>query len=103
MLTGKQKRFLRAQGHSLKPVVLIGKSEISETLTIETDTALEAHELIKVKLLESCILDRSEVAATLAEACRAEVAQVLGRTILLYRQSLEPKLKLPAAGEKSRQ
>ena len=53
MLTGKQKRFLRGMGHDLKPVVLIGKGELTESVLRETDSALAHHELIKVKLLES--------------------------------------------------
>ena len=97
MLTGKQKRFLRGLGHSLKPVILVGKAEITEALALETDAALTSHELIKVKILESCLLDRDEVATALAEACQAEVAQVLGRTLLLYRKAKEPKIELPAA------
>lgn len=102
MLSGKQKRFLRALGHSLKPVITVGKGEVSESLVQETDQALESHELIKVKLLESCSTDRHEAAAGLAGACRAEVAQVLGRTILLYRQAKEPKLELPRDSKKTR-
>ncbi len=100
MLTGKQKRFLRALGHSLKPVIMVGKSEVSEALAKETRAALEAHELIKVKLLESCQLERNEVADLLAKECDAEIAQVLGRTILLYRRGDEPKLELPVADMK---
>jgi RNA-binding protein len=95
MLTGKQKRYLRSLGHDLKPVVMIGKSEITDTLLKETDTALEHHELIKIKLLESCMTDRKEAAAELAENVKAEIAQILGRTFLLYRKSREPKITLP--------
>ena len=95
MLTGKQKRYLRGLGHDLKPVVMIGKSEITETLLQETDAALEHHELIKVKLLESSMTDRKEAAADLAENTKAEIAQILGRTFLLYRKSREPKIILP--------
>ena len=97
MLTGKQKRHLRGLGHSLKPVINVGKSEVTDPLVTETSAALEAHELIKVKLLESCIMDRNEVAGLLAQGCCAEVAQILGRTILLYRQSKEPKIELPSS------
>ena len=100
MLTGRQKRFLRALGHSLKPVITVGKSEVSEALTKETSIALDAHELIKVKLLESCIMERKEVADLLAEGCGAEVAQILGRTILLYRKAKEPKIELPSLSTK---
>lgn len=95
MLTGKQKRFLRALGHSLKPVITVGKGEVSEALVRETVEALEAHELVKVKILESCLLGREEVAEELAASCGAEVAQVLGRTVLLYRQAKEPKIEMP--------
>lgn len=95
MLTGKQKRFLRGLGHDLKPVVMVGKNEINEKLVMETDAALAAHELIKVKILESCTMDRNDVAAELAKGCTADVAQVLGRTLLLYRKEDEPKIQLP--------
>ncbi len=98
MLTGKQKRHLRALGHSLKPVIQIGKKEIEEGLISEASAALEHHELIKVKLLESCLLDRNEAAEALAAACSAEIAQVLGRTFLLYRPAKEPVICLPKEG-----
>lgn len=100
MLTGKQKRFLRSLGHSLKPVITVGKSEVSDALRAETLKALDAHELIKVKLLESCAMDRNEVADLLAEGCSADVAQVLGRTMLLYRAAKEPKIELPKPAQK---
>lgn len=95
MLTGKQKRHLRALGHKLKAVIQIGKKEIEEPLICEAHTALDHHELIKVKLLESCLLDRTEASGTLAEACKAEIAQVLGRTFLLYRPADPPVIVLP--------
>ena len=95
MLTGKQKRFLRGLGHGLKAVVTVGKGDISEALIKETSEALATHELIKVKILESCFMDRYEVGAELSAGCKAEVAQVLGRTLLLYKAAKEPRLELP--------
>jgi RNA-binding protein len=95
MLNGKQKRFLRAHGHGLKPVIRVGKNEVNSALCEETAAALAAHELIKIKLLESCEMERHEVAETLAEAADAEIAQILGRTILLYRRGDAPKIELP--------
>jgi RNA-binding protein len=74
---------------------MVGKGEITEALTAETAAALAVHELIKVKILESCLLDRNEAAVELAVSSGAEVAQVLGRTILLYKQGKEPKIELP--------
>jgi len=95
MLTGKQKRYLRGLGHGLKPVVMVGKNEINDALAGETVAALATHELIKVKVLEGCLMDRHEVAENLATVAAAEVAQILGRTFLLYRQGEEPKIELP--------
>jgi len=95
MLSGKQKRHLRALGHSLKPVIHIGKKEIEEALINEAIAALDSHELIKVKLLESCLLDKNEAAGMLAGSCNAEIAQVLGRTFLLYRPAKPPVIVLP--------
>jgi len=94
-LTGKQVRFLRGLGHHLNPVVMIGRSELSDAVLRTTDEALTIHELIKVKLQEGCELDRREVAAELAARTGAQVAQVLGKTFLLYRESEEKKIELP--------
>jgi RNA-binding protein len=97
MLTGKQKRHLRALGHKLKALIQIGKKEIEEALIAETSAALDHHELIKVKLLESCLLDKHEASGILAGACGAEVAQILGKTFLLYRPATPPVIVLPTA------
>ncbi len=102
MLTGKQKRHLRALGHSLKPIIQIGKKEIEEALINEVNAALEHHELIKVKLLESCTLDKHESSEMLARACNAQVAQILGRTFLLYRPAETPVIVLPATEKPTR-
>jgi len=102
MLTGKQKRHLRALGHKLKPVILIGKKEIEEALIAETNAALDHHELIKVKLQESCMLDKHEASGMLADACAADVAQVLGKTFLLYRAATPPVISLPAVDKPSK-
>lgn len=95
-LTGKQRRHLRALGHDLDPVVQLGKLGLTEAVTAAVDAALEQHELVKVRLGTECPDDRHDVAERLAPALSAEVAQVLGRTILLYRRHpKEPKIKLP--------
>jgi RNA-binding protein len=98
MLTGKQVRYLRSLGHHLQPVVMIGKEEISERVIASVEEALQSHELIKVKMQEGCITPRAEVADALAQSTGAQIAQVLGRTILLYRSSDKNLIKLPKAG-----
>lgn len=101
-LTGKQRRFLRAQGHALKPLVWIGKQGIADNVLAQLDSALTSRELVKVKLLESGPLSTGECAAELAQATGAAVAQTLGHTILLYRPHPErPVLQWPAGQEPS--
>lgn len=99
MLTGKQRRYLRGLGHHLDPVVHVGKEGLSEGVARALDAALAQHELVKVRLGESAGPTRSgrhEVAASLAESVTAELVQVLGRTLLLYRaRPDEPAIVLP--------
>lgn len=102
MLTGKQKRHLRALGHKLKALIQIGKKDVEEALISETNAALDHHELIKVKLLESCTIDKHEASTLLATACDAEVAQILGKTFLLYRPAATPIIALPTADKPSK-
>jgi RNA-binding protein len=95
-LTGKQRRHLRALGHHLHPVVQIGHEGVTDALIREADRQLETHELIKIRVGESSPADRHEAADTLAEKTQAQVAQVLGRTALLYRQRKDnPVIALP--------
>lgn len=95
-LTGKQRRHLRALGHHLEPVVQLGKHGLTEGVTQAAQAAIEEHELIKVKLGTECPDQRDEVAEKLATALEAEVAQTLGRTILLYRRNpKETRIHLP--------
>jgi RNA-binding protein len=95
-LTGKQKRYLRGLGHSLSALVQLGKGGIDEGVVGALDAALEQHELVKVKLGGEAPEDRHEAADFLAEHTKSAVAQVLGRTILLYRRrAKDPKIALP--------
>ena len=95
-LTGKQRRHLRALGHHLDPVVQIGQDGVSDAVVSQADAQLDAHELIKVKIGESSPQDRHQAADMLAARTQAQVAQVLGRTVLLYRPRKDkPQIVLP--------
>jgi RNA-binding protein len=95
-LTGKQIRFLRALGHHLDPVTQIGKHGLTDASRDAVGIALSRHELVKVRVGTECPDDRHELAERLAEALTAHVAQLLGRTILLYRRHpSEPSIVLP--------
>lgn len=95
-LSGKQRRFLRAQAHALEPVVSLGKEGITESLLGAVHEALLTHELIKVRVLESAPLERHEVADTLPGSLKAELVGLIGRIVILYRRHPnKPKLVLP--------
>lgn len=91
MLTGKQKRFLRSKAHHLTPIFQVGKGGINENMIRQIDEALEARELLKVSILQNCEMDRREVAEVLIEGTGAELVQVIGNTIVLYKESRENK------------
>ena len=95
MLTGKQKRYLRGIGHNLSAIFQIGKDGVHQTQIEGIDEALESRELIKVKILESCQQDKNEIAQELSLKTDAEVVQILGRTIILYRESEKEIYRLP--------
>lgn len=95
-LSGKQRRYLRALGNELKPVVMVGQNGLAEPVLRALATAFHQTELVKVKLQEGFLGDRFEVAEELAKSVSAQLVQVLGRTILLYRRHLEkPRITLP--------
>lgn len=77
---------LRRRGHKLKPVVLVGKDDLSDSVVGAIDDALTIHELVKVKLLQSCSLDKNEAALVMAKRTGSDLVQRIGRTALLYRQ-----------------
>jgi len=94
-LTGKQRRQLRALGHHLQPVVQVGHAGVTEAVVAALEQALVDHELVKVRISENALEPRAAAATALATATSSEVAQVLGRTVLLYRARPEdPKILL---------
>ncbi|WP_226036966.1 ribosome assembly RNA-binding protein YhbY [Aquibacillus saliphilus] len=96
MLTGKQKRFLRSKAHHLNPIFQVGKTGVNENMIIQIDEALEKREIIKVSILQNCMEDKGEVAEQLADGTNAEVVQIIGNIIVLYKESVENKqLRLP--------
>lgn len=96
MLTGKQKRFLRAEAHHLTPIFQVGKGGVNEHLIRHVAEALETRELIKVSILNNNTDDRDEVAAEITKGAGAELVQVIGKTIVLYKESRDHKrIELP--------
>ncbi|MFC0557982.1 ribosome assembly RNA-binding protein YhbY [Halalkalibacter alkalisediminis] len=97
MLTGKQKRFLRSKAHHLNPIFQVGKAGVNDNMTKQIEDALEARELIKVSILQNCDEDKDEVAEKIVSQTKAELVQLIGHTIVLYKESKENKeLVLPS-------
>ncbi|MGG5254979.1 ribosome assembly RNA-binding protein YhbY [Neobacillus sp. SM06] len=91
MLTGKQKRFLRSKAHHLDPIFQVGKGGVNENMIRQIANALEARELMKISVLQNCEDDKADIAGQLAEGAGAELVQIIGNTIVLYKESVENK------------
>ena len=89
-LTSAQRKWLRGQAHTLKPVVQIGKQGLTEATLRQADEALNDHELIKVKATVPRE-EKADVAARLASELGAEVAGHVGHVIILYREHPDPE------------
>ena len=94
-ISTKQKQFLKGLAHSLKPVVQLGGNGLTEGVVAEIDSALNHHELIKVKIptderdLKKAIID------AIVRETQAFQVQIIGHTLVLYKPSDEPKIQLP--------
>lgn len=96
MLTGKQKRYLRSMAHHLDPLFQVGKGGSNDHLIRHISEAIEKRELLKVSVLNNCIEDPREIGAELAKGAKAELVQVIGKTIVLYKESKDNKtIELP--------
>ena len=96
MLTGKQKRFLRSKAHHLTPIFQVGKGGVNDNMIKQIAEALEARELIKVSVLQTCEEDKNDVAEALVKGSRSQWVQTIGNTIVLYKESKENKqIELP--------
>ena len=98
MITSKQRAYLRSMANTLKPTHQIGKNGVTDSVIAELNEALEAHELIKITLLESAMMSSKECAAELAEGLGAEIVGVIGFKITIYRRASKDenvKIELP--------
>jgi len=94
-MTGKQRAQLRSMANTVQALYQIGKGGVTPEVQEQLDAALEARELIKVTVLESCPVEAKEALTTLCERLHAEPVQCIGRKITLYRRSKEkPKIEL---------
>ncbi len=93
-MTSKQRAYLKGLAMTMDPIFQIGKSSMTPELTNAIAEALEARELIKINVLKNCFDDPKELAQVLAERTRAQVVQVIGKKIVLYKEGKDEKKKL---------
>ena len=91
MLNSRQRAQLRGMANDYETILHIGKSGISENTITQAVDALEARELIKCKILETCPTTVRETADSLAEEIGADVVQVIGSKFILYKESKNNK------------
>ena len=93
MITTKQRAYLRGLGNALDPVAQVGKEGLSENLITSIDLLLEARELAKIRVLKNCELSARTVAEELSKSLKADVVQVIGTVIILYKKSTRKNFK----------
>ena len=91
MLNSRQRAQLRGMANDFETILQVGKMGVGENTVKQVDDALEARELIKMSVLETCEKSSREVANELAEKVKADVVQVIGRKFILYRESKDNK------------
>lgn len=81
-----QKKKLKAQAHSLNPVVIIGQAGLTEAVIKEINLALDTHELIKVKIRAERD-DRKIISEQICSQTLSEQIQSIGQIAVLYRKN----------------
>lgn len=101
-MTSKQRAYLKSLAMKITPILQIGKSSVTPELISAVDEALEARELIKMHILKNCFDDPKEIAQVIAERTRSEVVQVIGKKVVIYRESKDnKKIELPKPSKKA--
>ena len=93
-MTSKQRAYLKSLAQTMEPIFQIGKASLTPENTQAISEALAARELIKISVLNNCMDDPSELAQIVAERTHAQVVQVIGKRIVLYREGKDNKKKI---------
>jgi RNA-binding protein len=97
-MTSKQRSYLKGLAMTMDPIFQVGKSSITPEFIEAVREAVDARELIKISVLKNCADDPREIAEILAERTRSQVVQVIGKKIVLYKESKDKKkIELPKA------
>lgn len=100
-MTSKQRSYLKGLAMNIDPIFQLGKASLTPENTSAIAEALEARELIKINVLQNCADDPNEIAQIVAERTHSQVVQVIGKKIVLYKESKnKKKIELPPAKKK---
>lgn len=95
-MTSKQRAYLKSLGMNMDPIFNVGKASVTPEFIEGIREALEKRELIKIGVLKNCMDDPRELADLIAERSGAQVVQVIGKKIVLYKESRNnKKIMLP--------
>lgn len=95
-MTSKQRAYLKGLAMNIEPVFQIGKSGLTPEVTEAVSEAFNTKELIKIAVLKNCMEDPKEIASLLGERTKSQVVQVIGKKIVLYKESKNhKKINLP--------
>ena len=86
-MNATDKKQLKTRAHSLKPVVIVGQSGLSESVRAEIELALDHHELIKIKIRDNDRRMREQIGREICIATGAELIQRIGQVIVIYRKN----------------
>ena len=86
-MTSKERAALRAQANTIETTLIVGKGGVSEQVLQEASNLLDAHELIKGKVLETAMLTAREASDAVCEALGAEGIGCVGTKFIVWRKS----------------
>lgn len=94
-MNSKQISYLRGLAHNLNPVVMIGNNGLTESVLKEIDVNLNAHELIKIKVMSDDRALRAQMLTDICSQSNAVAVHNIGKQLVIYRQSTKPKIVIP--------
>lgn len=99
-MTSKQRAYLKGLAMNIDPIFQIGKSSLTPEVVEAVREAVDARELIKISVLKNCADDPRVLAEMIAERTHSVVVQVIGKKIVLYKESKDHKrIELPSAAK----
>ena len=99
-MTSKQRAYLKGLAMNIDPIYQVGKASLTAEITKGISEALEARELVKINVLKNCMDDPKEIAQIVSERTSSQVVQVIGKKIVLYKESKKKKITLPDSKKK---